>query len=435
MSTQTTGGTPSTSITELLIRESGRISGDIYRRTIDTSPWLKLMRQGKWPNEMGDNLNVMTYERTLPPSPTWQAINAGSNKYCIPDAVQVPVAQTMQNYGLAHTAVESDPICVHDVRMGYKFRDQLRNILDNLTENVAWMWKDRHRDQYGDWAHNNVVAYLNTSGSLCTAAGLLANTSGSVGVIGGKGMPEQDNTPAAFTEANISRLTQGMLNRFYMQLIRDGGGTNPMGRTDGRPVFTLITSAEASDHIIRQNADGTRDDYRYSPKVNELLKPLGVERSHRGYYHLIDPFPARYNYNGASSLGSRWTEVEAYVVDTTGYQGQQGSEIRYVVNPLYETAEYEDSYIYHQDVTESLIPTPLGNAGSDVSFNPLTYRGTFNFLNIQDKADNPDKSWGYFRGVLANGAKPCSPQWGFRIRHKRCDAAFELLDCDDSAIT
>ena len=122
MATQTSGGTPATSITHTLIAQQNLISGDIYRRTLDTSPWLKLPKQDKWPDGEGDTLQVMTYERTLPPDPTWQGINSSSNKYCIPDAVTVPVAQTMQSYGLAHTAVESDPICVHDVRFGYRFR-------------------------------------------------------------------------------------------------------------------------------------------------------------------------------------------------------------------------------------------------------------------------------------------------------------------------
>lgn len=440
MATQATGGTPPINITHLLIAESGRISGDIYRRTIDSSPWLKLVKQNKWPDGMGDNLNVLTYERTMPPDPTWQNINSSSNKYCIPDAVQVPVAQTMQNYGLAHTAVESDPICIHDVRFGYKFREQLKNILSNLEENVSWIWKLRHMDEYSDWAQHNMVAYLDTDNTLVEAQGLLAFTVANGGVIGnagstGSGMPDQDSTPAVFTEANISKLTQGILLRIYMQLVRDGAGINPMGRADGRPVFTLITSAETSDNLIRQNADGTRDDYRYSTKTMELLRPLGVERSHRGFFHIIEPFPRRYNYVAGNAKGSRWVEVDAYIEDTNTYQGQQGSENRFIVNPAYEAAGYEDSFIFHQDVIECLIPKPLGDAGSSVHFNPLTYRGHFNFLNIQDKFDNPDKSWGYFRGVLADGAKPVKHQWGYRIRHKRCDAAFELLDCSDNEIT
>lgn len=434
MATQSTGGTPPISITHTLIAQQNLISGDIYRRTLDTSPWLKLPKQDKWPDGEGDTLQVMTYERTLPPDPTWQDINASSNKYCIPDAVTVPVAQTMQSYGLAHTAVESDPICVHDVRFGYRFREQLKHILANLEENVSWIWKLRRMDEYADWAHHNMVAYMDTTGSLVEAYGLLANTDGTLGAIGGRGMPEQDTTPSAFVPANISRLTQGILNRINLQLVRDGAGINPMGRADGAPVWTLITSAETSDHIIRQNADGTRDDYRYSEKTNELLRPLGVERQHRGYFHIIEPFPRRYNYVPGAALGSRWVEVDAYIEDTAGYQGQQGTENRYIVNPAYEAAGYEDSFVYHQDVMMCLIPRPMGSAGSLTTFDPLTYRGDFKFLNIPDKYDNPDGSWGFFRGVLADGAKPEKPQWGYRIRHRRCDPQFELLDCSDNAI-
>lgn len=431
---QTTGGNPATTLTHLLVRESGRISGDIHRRTIDTSPWLKLVKQEAWPNEMGDTLSVLTYERTMPSTPNWQPINAQSAKYCIPDAVQVPVAQTMQSYGISHVAIESDPVCVHDVRMSYRFREQLKNVMENLTENVAWIWKDRFRDQYGYWAHHNIVAYVSAGGSLIEAPGVLANVAGTLGAPNGKGMPEQDLTPAAFTEANISRLTQGILNRIYMQLIRDGGATNPMGRTDGRPIFTLVTSAETSDRIIFTNADGTRDDYRYSTKVSELLKPLGCERSHRGFFHLIDTFPKRFTYDGEADLGERWVEVPPYIADESAYQGKQGDVDRYIVNPLYETAPYEDSYVFHTDVMCSLVPSPLGNAGSGVEFTPLTYKGTFDFKNIPDKHDNPDGSWGYFRGVLANGAKPEKPQYGYRIRHKRCDTNFLLLDCADETI-
>ena len=270
------------------------------------------------------------------------------------------------------------------------------------------------------------------------APGTSANSSGTAGIAGdnGSGMPEEDSGNVDFVEADISKLTRGILDRIYMQLIRDGGGLNPMGRENGRPVFTMITSAETSGALIRQEgASGTLSDFRYSTRVNELLAPLGVERSYRGYYHIIDPFPRRYNYTGGGSPGgSTWTEVLPYVEDSAGYQGQQGSENRWVVNPLYETAEYEDTFIYHQDVFESLIPSPLANAGSGVSFDPLTYRGDYKWLNIKDRYENPDGSWGYYRGVLANAAKPIKPQWGYVVRHRRCGPVEQFLTCSGSPI-
>jgi hypothetical protein len=254
--------------------------------------------------------------------------------------------------------------------------------------------------------------------------------------MGGTGMPTQDGG-TDLAVANISRLTQGLLDRIYMQLVRDGAGINPMGRENGRPVFTIITSAESSDKIIRESE--IRDDFRYSPQVSELLKPLGVERSYRGFYHLIDPFPKRYTYNSAyTGTGTggdmaQWVEVPAYKIDAS-WTGKVGSNSRYIVNEDYETAEYEDTIVFHTDVMESLIPTPIANAGSGVKFNPLTYRGKFDFLNIKDRVENPDGSWGYFRGVLANAAKPMKPQWGYVIRHKRCDPLTKL-DCAGTSFT
>jgi|8_EtaG_2_1085327.scaffolds.fasta_scaffold07889_3 hypothetical protein len=430
MATQTIDTTPADlSISHLLVEETGRISGDIYRRTIDTSPWLKLVKQGAWPNEMGDTLSVLTYERTLAASQSWSNINSDSTTFCIPTATEIDNAQTTRTYGLAHTAIESAPICVHGVRMGYRFREQLKAVYDNLVENVSWAWKNRYRDQYESWAGNHIIAGSTTAGGSTLLSGSGTN-------MGGTGMPTQDGGTDLVT-ASISRLTQGLLDRVYMQLVRDGAGINPMGRENGRPVFTIITSAESSDKIIRESE--IRDDFRYSPQVSELLKPLGVERSYRGFYHLIDPFPKRYTYNSAyTGTGTggdmaQWVEVAPYIVDSS-WTGKVGSNSRYIVNPDYETADYEDTIVFHTDVMESLIPTPIANAGSGVKFNPLTYRGKFDFLNIKDRVENPDGSWGYFRGVLANAAKPVKPQWGYVIRHKRCDPLTKL-DCAGASIT
>ena len=40
-------------------------------------------------------------------------------------------------------------------------------------------------------------------------------------------------------------------------------------------------------------------------------------------------------------------------------------------------------------------------------------------MNIPDKTDNPDGSWGYFRGVLASAARPVKSQFAYIIRCKR----------------
>ena len=56
------------SIQQLLVKEAGRIGPEIYRRTIDTSAWLKLTKQEQFPEEMGDVISSVTFERFYPSS-------------------------------------------------------------------------------------------------------------------------------------------------------------------------------------------------------------------------------------------------------------------------------------------------------------------------------------------------------------------------------
>ena len=56
------------SIEQLLVKEAGRIGPEIYRRTVDTSAWLKLTKQEQFPEEMGDVISSVTFERFYPSS-------------------------------------------------------------------------------------------------------------------------------------------------------------------------------------------------------------------------------------------------------------------------------------------------------------------------------------------------------------------------------
>ena len=483
-------------------------SQDIYRRTVDTTVWLKLIQQEAWPDGMGDTISVLTYERTLPRSNnSWSTISvdAGPNATgsYIPTASQIDVAQTVRTYGIQHTALESQNILMHDAMFSFRMQEQLRAVYDNLVDNVAYLWAKRYRDEYRRLCGHKVVASTNNAGLLWDTAGEDYPVTVDPGTFANGVFP------------NVSTLTQGLLNVLYLQLIREGGGNKPMGRENGRPIFTLVCSPEISDALIRLNA-ATRDDYRYSSQVNELLKPLGVERSYRGFYHLIDIQIPRYNYVPGSAgitaltitgwdegtktgtvnitastvglanivLGQRFncssasggsvtngtviaksaatgttgsftffadayatggstfsfttlgrnfqgtitegfTEVPFYIPDTSHtpgpfITGQGGStRKRWVVNPAYDSAAFEEAFIMHPEVMKSLIPRPLSSPGGNTKFDPISYRGDFRFLNYPDRYLNPDGNYGWFRGVLASGSKPCRPEFGYAIMFQR----------------
>ena len=167
--------------------------------------------------------------------------------------------------------IESPRISLEDLRFAAHRQDQLRAIMDIMTQVTRNTWENRYRDEYSKIADNVV---------LCKAA--------ATGITGGQ---EGDaKAPTADVNANVSN---AILDKVYYSLIRQGAGSNAYGRENGRPVFSLVLSSEASYQL--QTEGDFRDDVRYNnAKVSDLIAPLGIEKSFRGFYHLVDDLAPRY---------------------------------------------------------------------------------------------------------------------------------------------
>lgn len=379
-------------IDQILQNEANRIGPDIYQKKLNSSPWLKLVEKDSWPDEMGEEISVMVYERSLPTtSQSWSTIsfNTGTGNNCVPTASVVNVAQTLRTYNLQQSALESPPLCVNDLRFSLKRKEQLGNVFDILAQNTAWSWQERHRDEYVRLAEHKVILRASYPESAAS-------------------FPLQTPQYA---------MTQGVLDRYALKLMRDGAGDTAFGRQNNVPQFAAIMSPETHELIIRENSN-IRQDFRDSTRVNELLGPLGVETSYKGWYHIVDLFPPRYDF-----VGGAWVKREPYTAVAT----TQGN--KYDVNPTWETAEYEDTILFHPKVFTSLIPKPISAPGGNTKFNPQTAMGDFKWLNIPDRTLNPDGTIGYFRAVFSSGSKPVHPEWGYVIRHKRCIPNPGLADC------
>lgn len=491
-------------IQQLLVKEAGRIGPEIYRKTVDNNVWLKLIKQDTFPDEMGDRVSVLTYERSIPQAArngrqndfdlqtVWQGTSsvlgsnptdatytsfnaytqspAGSatastdanNNISLPKFANVEFAQTLRTYDLRRVALESPNISLEDLRYPVRRKEQLTQIMNILTEQTALVWTTRYQDEYIRLAQNKVTPTTVSSTSTLDFATVASDAS----------------SFSPLTDAT-SKLTQGILRRIYMRLLRDGAGTAAQGKENGAPVFNLITSAETSDDIIKLNSD-IRSDFRFSSKPNELLAPLGVERSFGGFYHIIDPYPPRYNRlaitasavstvtytvaaghgveagdvvvvtandgttvkSAASTVASvtSTTIVLAVAVSSPGATDKifvwkrvfpfvrtsatKGN--KYDINSGYLSAAYEDSIILINEVYHSVVPKPLGSMGQ-MGFDAQGYRGDFKWKNIADRDSNPDGSVGWFRATFANGSKPVRPEWGYVIRHKRGEAILDFV--------
>ena len=423
------------SIDNILTQEANRIGADIHRNTVHTSPWIDLIKKTTFPDQMGYQLTTLIYSSALPTtdaaggtlagSGLWSDMgvpNSGANVFTPVGAAGVdqPLKDTaestigpntankgavnfgkeLKSYNLKRAVIESPRINVEDLRFAAHRTDQLRAIMDLMTESTRYTWEERYRDEFDSLADNFVVCRYTTSDSKLHT-GKEEKTSSFLLDEGGDtdaGTDGYDVTQAnsnSLPEANISN---ALMDDLYFRLVRAGAGNNAYGRENGRPVFSLVCSSEVS----RQIESEFRDDVRYNQaRVSELIAPLGVEKSFRGYYHLVDDLAPRFDIGAADDKLDR-----VYPYTATGG----------IITPnaAYESAPVEMAYILHPEVFEAQIPNPLSGANG-LTFDPVNYKGDFKWTNIPDATINPDSTIGFFRGILASASKPIKTKFGYAI--------------------
>ena len=313
---------------------------------------------------------------------------------------------------------------MEDLRFAAYRQDQLRAIMDLMTESSRYTWENRYRDEY-DKTSANLVPCLATGTPILTTVcnggatddlrndikeSITLATVGNTAAAGlkitkcgdGGGTVGTDVTPSA----NVSNK---ILDQIYFQLVRKGAAAESYGKENGRPVFALVISSEAS--YVLQTEAGFRDDVRYNnAKVSDLIAPLGVEKSFRGFYHLVDDLAPRF----AVGTGSNGAPAGC-LVRVQPYTASSGIT---AYNSAYDTADYEAAYVIHPQVMESQIPNPMSGSNG-LTFNPVNYRGDFKWTNIANEITNPDGTTGFFRGILASATKPIKTEFGYALLFKR----------------
>jgi hypothetical protein len=386
-----------TAITDIVVRESGRyLAEEIYKRNFATSPQVQLMPRGTFPKGMGDVLNVLTYERSAPleAAPAWTdvlTVDGAEGGACLPPVTKIGIGSTTRNFNLQRRALEGPDFCAEDQRTPFALTQQLNAISDIMAEYAKLEWEIHNRQEYFRLVKRKVVV---------------------------DGCPPTESNTSATTYPAVcptSILTQGILDRYAAKLSRDGAAQSAMARDNGRPVFTLITSWETSENLIKLNPD-LRQDIRWA-EPNELLKPiLTNNRVYRGFIHIIDPYPRRF-----TCAGGVYTEVPAFMT-AAATKGQKAD-----INTAYESAPYEETVIKDPMVMKQLIPEPITNPAPNFRFDPVTYTGHFTVKNIVDRICNPDGNILFHRGILAAASMPIHPERGVAFVHLRCDPSCALV--------
>jgi len=439
-------------INTVLAEEANRIGADVHKQILHTSPWIDLIKKASFPDGMGYQLTSLIYERAIPTVATDGAAEAGNANWInvgtpnassnafgsskiqglqpLEDAMTetadpstgttyVSIAKMLKEYTMKRISIESPRISLEDLRFAAHRGEQLKAVTDLLAGSSKHIWENRNRAEFERIAANLVLCE-NTGTTIKSTAAVdsgdgdttanenfegLSLSHSSPGVVASAVNIENTTNATETTNASeaLANISNGILDKVYYNLIRKGAGTGAYGRENGRPVFGLVCSSEASYQL--QTEAGFRDDVRYNnAKVSDLIAPLGIEKSFRGFYHLIDDMAPRFSIadTGVTSPISPYT-LDAGVV---------------TMNGSYDTADYEAAYIIHPDVYHSLIPAPF-SVGAGIKFDPLTYSGDFKWTNILNAADNPDGTVGYFRGVLASASKPIKTDFGYVLLFKR----------------
>lgn len=383
-------------ITDYLVRETGRyLPGEIFNRVFGVSPWVTITPRGEFPKGLGETISNLTYERMAPTTadPTWQdvvVVDGSEGGACLQAAEKVEVGSTTRSFNLKRLVLEGPDFCAEEIRSPFEVMQQLESITDILTNYTRLHWEIRDRHEYFRAVKYKVV--IDNCPQSCTMTDTQAT-----------------NYPAA---CPTSLMSQAELQYWGLRLKRDGAAG--MGKENGTKVLTWVCSAEASDDLLFRNAD-IRQDLRWA-EPSQLLKALGVERSYRGFFHLIDEYPRRFTCAGGPAV-----EVSAFT-KLAATKGQKAE-----INTAWSNAGIEESFIYEPTVWRQMVPRPITNPAPNFRFDPVNYMGVWSLKNIPSRDCNPDGNIIFHRGILAAGTMPVHPERGVAFLHLVCGPACQLV--------
>ena len=420
-------------VNDIFERETSRFNVDIWERYSVDGPWGRLVRVGKFPLGMGTTLTELTVERVLsgqfennwsnvatytgaPTNPQGQNNIVG----CTPNPTTLAFGQTLRSWQLQTQSYQTPCICLDDLKTSFQIENQVGKTVDQLTQLTKTVLDNRRRSEFLRLVDKMVSGdtTLTQYKSSTTSAGV-----SNIGVNVNNALYQGTGAGSTALPLPTAKLSQDHLDILRIQLIRDGSGHNALGKENGTPVLGLITSPETSRDLLRQNAD-LRQDIRYATP-SELIAPLGVERSFQGFYHMVDLELPRFNYgtipasiNGVTQVNAGttgWYQVYPYVSSTSS------NGTTWEINPLYQSAPYEVSFIFHPDVYEEAVQQVGPNIpGAPFDDYPYYYSGQFFWLNIRDAVNNPLGKVGRWLAIFQSGSRPIAPYLGRAIIHKRC---------------
>lgn len=385
-------------ITDIVVRETGRfMPGEVFARAYGKSIWMTLISRGVHPMGLSQTINTLTYERNAPTDaePTWTAqtiVDGQEGGLCLPPVDLIDIGSTTRSFQLYKRALHGPQFCAEEFRSIFDMRMQLDRISAILAQRVRVEWEIRDRHEY----------FRNTMTKV---------------VVNDCATPTEDTTGATTYPAACPTQTLGLglLDRYRLQLLRDGAADSALLTNNGSPVLSVIASPEFIGNLIRNNSN-LRDDVRWADTGKgdnaRLVRAFGVNHTYDGFLFLGDLFARRF-----TCAAGVYTEVPAFV-QVAATKGN-----KYDINPAYRSAPYEEAFIFDPEVFTQLVPQPITNPAPNFRFNPISYVGDIKVLNIPNEVCNPDENILRHRIIMAASSMPKHPWKGVAFVFRRCDPA------------
>lgn len=391
-----------------LVTMTNLLNATMYSTFARTSPWnSQMIMSGEWTDGVGDSGRIATFGAT-DPRPEWMNISLDSTSDQIPITVNRTGATTY-SYSRFITRLASEKLDVLRMRQSWQAQQQAENIVKQLVRAVGNAWSRFYRQSY-----INIASYK----LIPTKAGIVGLDVVSNDI---NSMPEVKPEAA---------LNDDLMNQAWQLLINEGAGDSAAFMDQGSPVFLAYTSKDTVDFILREN-QVIHKDWNFAEaaegKEATLLRQLGVKWTYKGFTYVVDNMNPRYTFDDTKPTGQKWVEVPQYIpVETT-------VGTRYVPNPAYMNAPYEDTIIFVKDVYKSLVPRPVSAYGQ-AKWDPVTYAGELTWVNNKDNDANYMGTQGLFVATLSAAPMPVFPRHGVVIRHIRTTSGRNLVGADGQPI-
>lgn len=401
----------------------------LYVRASYKDPWLNLVNRESWPVGAGLVRSAFTVGRSEPATDeeTWVeiAVTDGENYTgsCSTTYNATYVGYKENTYKPEGFGLVGPLICQDDLTLHWNSADFWEKYFQALEKRNVKSITNRLANVYMNYvpkaAANTDFHYID--GDIST-------------------QPAASTVDLSTLDISECGLIQDYLDT-TAQILMEEGATDPnsngwitMGPSG--PEFPLMIGSEASNILLRQNAE-LRQDYRDAYNglglANPVIQRLGATLIIKNFRHMITLFPPRWKIvNGA------YVRVPTWVMSTNANDASKGRVA--IVNPDWQDATiatHEGCIVWNPWVMTEEVLMPV-NSLPGAQLKPQNYFGEWKFVTGNDAllgfdsctgVADPTHKLGRHFAEYRHALKPIFPTYGRLIVFARCPATYDCVSC------